>query len=513
MKITTLLLFLSTGLLSINVFAQAPPIQWQKTLGGSSLDFGKCGRATSDGGYIVTGWSNSYDGDVSGNNGNDDAWVVKLDDEGNLIWQNALGGSLIDGSYSIQETSDGGFVAAGNTGSNDGDVSGFHGLQDFWVLKLDDQGNLVWQHALGGSDYDLAFSVEETSDGGFIVAGESKSIDGDVSGNHGGKDVWVLKLDAQGNLIWQNALGGSDHDVAYSIQETSDGAFIGTGYSRSNDGDVSGNHGGNDVWIFKLDAQGNLIWQNSLGGSEHDVAHSVQETRNGGFIAVGVSESNDGDVSGNHGEQDFWVLKLDRQGNLIWQNSLGGSDDERAYSVQETSNGGFVVAGHTYSNDGDVSGYHGLTDAWVIELDPAGNLSWQRTLGGSSVDQANSIQETSAGVFIVTGRSSSNDGDVSGGHGSVDFWVVKLNSTVGIQEANAIGFILAPNPTNGIVHMVLSDAQKGSITVVDAAGREVLQQEVDGKDITLDLSDEPNGLYIVTVQTAHGKSSHQLVLE
>ena len=513
MKITTVLLFLFTGLLSLNSLAQVPSIQWQNSLGGSLDDIASSVQETSDGGFIVAGYSDSNDGDVSGNHGGDDVWVLKLDEQGNLIWQNALGGSSDDAAYSIQETSDGGFILTGWSESNDGDVSGNYGERDAWVLKLDAQGNLIWQNALGGSLDDSANSIKETSDGGFIVVGWSFSDDGDVSGNHGGRDAWVFKLDALGDLIWQNALGGSLFEVAYSVEETSDGGFIVAGLSASNSGDVSGNHGDTDAWVFKLDGQGDLIWQNALGGSSADQAESVQETSDGGFIVAGRTYSNDGDVSGNHGIYDAWVVKLDVLGNLIWQNALGGSAPDYASSIQETSYGGFIVAGRTGSNDGDVSGNNGGTDAWVLKLDLQGNLIWQRTLGGSSYDRASSVKETSDGGFIVAGPTRSNDGDVSGNNGEQDFWLVKLNSTIGIQETNAIGFILAPNPTDGIVNIALNNVQKGTITVVDAAGREVLQQEVAGKDITLDLSDEPDGLYIVTVQTAHSKSSHQLVLE
>ena len=273
-----------------------------------------------------------------------------------IEWQRSLGGSGEDVVYSsIQQTSDDGFIVAGRSTSNDGDVSGAHGSSDYWVTKLDSSGNLLWQKTLGGMATDIAYSVQQTSDGGFIVAGHSTSSDGDVlSGNKGGFDQWITKLDASGNLLWENSMGGSADDHALDIQETSDGGFLVIGESQSSDGDVlSGNKGGFDEWITKLDASGNLLWEKSFGGSADDGVRSARQTSDGGFIIAGRSASSDGDVlSGNKGGLDQWITKLDASGNLLWEKSFGGSADDNASSVQQTSDGGFIVAGYSYSSDG-----------------------------------------------------------------------------------------------------------------------------------------------------------------
>jgi hypothetical protein len=239
---------------------------------------------------------------------------------------------------------------------------------------------MEWQKSLGGSDWDFATSIQQTTDGGFVVAGESFSIDGDVSGNHGFSDYWIVKLDSTGTIEWQKSLGGTDDDVANSIQQTTDGGFLVGGRSYSNDGDVSGNHGYYDYWIVKLDLTGTLEWQKSLGGADLDIATSIQQTTDGGFVVAGYSESNDGDVSGHHGsssDADYWIVKLDAAGTIEWQKSLGGTYEDVANSIQQTTDGGYVVAGSSESNDGDVSGHHGSTsypDYWIVKLDysPAG---------------------------------------------------------------------------------------------------------------------------------------------
>jgi len=283
-----------------------------------------------------------------------------------------LGGGACDRARSIQQTSDGGFIVAGETWSVDGDVSGNHSASDFcasdfWVVKLNSSGEIVWKKCLGGSGSDCSHSIQQTVDGGFIVAGWSGSYDGDVSGNHGWYDCWVVKLNSSGEIEWQKCFGGNDYDVAFSIQQTADGGFIVAGWSIPNDDDASGNHGA-DYWVIKLNSLGELEWQKCLGGSYFDEAHSIQQTADGGFIVAGWSWSNDGDVSGSHGDSDCWIVRLDSLGKVEWQKCLGGGGDDFAYYIQQTADGGFIVVGETWSNDGDVSGNHGRADYWIVKL-------------------------------------------------------------------------------------------------------------------------------------------------
>lgn len=410
-----------------------PYITWQKCLGGSEnesiANFPYASiQQTTDGGYIVAGYTESNDGNVSGNKGNTDIWVVRLDGTGNILWQRCLGGSGYEFGASIVQTTDGGFVLAGITTSTDGDVSGNQYGAAVWIVKLDGTGNILWQRCLGGSSIDWPYSIQQTADGGYIVAGYTESNDGDVSGNHGGKDAWVVKLDGSGNKVWQRCLGGSGTDMAYSIQQTADGGYIVAGGTDSNNGDVSGNHGGADAWVVKLDGAGNKVWQRCFGGSDVDIAFSIRQTTDGGYIFAGGTNSNNGDVSGYHGgDGDIWVVKLDSAGNKLWQRCLGGSGIELwLSSVEQTSDGGYVVIGTTGSNDGNVSGNKGLWDVWVVKLNSTGSLVWQKCLGGTSVDYGFSIQQTFDGGYVLAGLTASNDGDVSGNHGGIDIWVAKL---------------------------------------------------------------------------------------
>jgi hypothetical protein len=258
----------------------------------------------------------------------------------------------------------------GHTDSHDGDVTSNAGKQDVWIVKLSSSGAMQWQKTIGGAQSECAFSFQATADGGYIAVGYTYSNNGDVSGNHGDADAWVVKVSSSGTIQWQKSLGGSNEEIARSVQPTTDGGYIVAGSTKSNDGDVSGNHGDADAWIVKLSSSGAVQWQKSLGGSNEEIARSIQTTADGGYIVAGSTKSYNGDVDGNHGGQDAWIVKLSNNGSLQWQKSLGGTADDFAHSIHSTSDGGYIVAGQAISNNGDVSGNHGTTDAWVIKLKP-----------------------------------------------------------------------------------------------------------------------------------------------
>jgi len=281
------LIIISFILTGFSIKAQS--IIWQKCLGGSNRDYAYSSQPAAEGGYILCGFSNSNNGNISGNHGGDDLWLQKLDEAGNLTWQKCLGGIGMDYGWAVEQLSDGNYIIAGYTNSNDGDVTGNHGYYDAWIVKVDTSGNIIWQKCFGGTGLDEALSVQQTTDEGFIVCGLSASTDGNLTGNQGGYDYWVIKLDGNGNLLWQKNFGGSGDDYGHKAVQTSDGGYIVTGMSGSNDGDVSGNHGNNDLWTVKLDSGGNIEWKKCLGGSEEEGATAIEQTTDGGFIIAGSS--------------------------------------------------------------------------------------------------------------------------------------------------------------------------------------------------------------------------------
>jgi len=463
--------------------AQAPEIEWQKSYGGTNDEEARSIQQTADGGYIIAGASSSDDGDVSGNHGNSDCWIVKLDDAGGLQWQKSFGGGNEDYAWAIQQTADGGYIVAGGTKSNDDDVSGNHGGFDCWIVKLNDTGNIEWQRPLGGTSSDFCYSIQQTADGGYIVAGDSGSFDGDAASNHGNVDCWIVKLNDTGAIQWQKSLGGMNNDLGYSIRQTTDGGYIVVGFSTSGDGDVSGNHGGSDYWVVKLNDAGNIQWQRSLGGSNDDFAYSVRQTADGGYIVAGESNSNDGDITNNHGDDDSWIVKLEASGAIEWQRSFGGSDMDYTICIQQTTDGGYIASGRTMSHDGNVSGNHGGSDYWIIKLSSSGGLQWQKALGGTGDGRATSIWQTTDGGYIIAGSSTSDDGDVSGNHGGSDYWIVKLSGTTGINDTDAETanrLLLYPNPNKGsfILEGVVPGPGNYTLTITDVSAQQVYKQHI-----------------------------------
>jgi hypothetical protein len=418
----------------IDAEERVPGVEWEIMIGGPGADRPQSVRQTGDGGYIAAGYSDSEGGDFPENKGGNDAWIVKLDGKGGIEWKSHLGGTYNDFVYSIKQTSDGGYIAAGESDSDGGDSGDFpknKGGYDAWIVKLNGAGDIDWQKCLGGSRNDYADFILQTNEGGYILAGMTNSTDGDISEdqNHGGLDYWIVKLDENGEIVWQKCFGGSNDDEARSIQQT-DGGYVVAGISSSNDGDVTGNHGNEDYWVVKLDENGEIVWRKCFGGSGNDEVWSLLRTSDGGYIVTGDSNSIDGDISGNHGgQEDGWIIKLDGDGDIEWQKCVGGTRADGTTSVVQTPDGGYVIAGESSSNDGDVSGNHGGgDDVWIVKLSGRGVIEWQKCFGGSRYEDAYSIYQTDDGGYVFAGPSDSTDGDISENqnHGGLDYWIVKL---------------------------------------------------------------------------------------
>ncbi len=398
-------------------------ILWQKVFGGVGSDIARSVLATSDGGYLISGISD-FD------NPNPfllyDWWIMKLDAEGNRLWDRRFGGSDTDQLHSVTESNDGGYVIVGGSASDDGDLLANNGTSDFWIIKLDVNGNLTWQTSLGGFHIDEARGIHQTQDGGYIVGGRSLSDDGDVGKNQGSTDAWVVKLDAGGSMVWQQSYGGSDRDRIHAITELDTGELVFFGYSESSDGDVNQNNGSKDFWVVKLSSFGDIIWERSFGGSQDEIGEDILQTSDGGFILCGSAESSNRDLSKNQGEEDYWIVKLDNGGNILWENSYGGSGFDIPNSIIQLSNDGYVIVGTSDSNNGDVGRQRGDGDYWIINLDEKGELIWETSYGGSGLEIGYSICNTSDAGFLTAGASTSIDGDVTSNSGAFDYWILKI---------------------------------------------------------------------------------------
>jgi len=425
MRKFTLSFLLTFGFISI--FAQVSShMLWQKCYGGAQADFAQCISPTSDNGFILTGYSSSVNGDVTVNHGEADYWVVKTNESGEIQWQKSYGGSNIDVAHSGIQTNDGGYIFAGYTYSNDGDVAGNNGNGDCWIVKTDESGEIVWQKCYGGTSFESAHSILQTSDSGYIIAATCSSNNGDVTTLLGSYDMWIIKINAHGTVQWQKSYGGNDWDNALCIKQTVDGGYIFTGSTMSDNGDVTVNYGKFDVWVVKINQTGTLEWQKSYGGSLEDYAGSICQTSDGGYVFAATSESKNYDLTKNNGYGDYWLVKLNATGEILWQKSYGGSYEDQAADVIQTNDGGYLMSGQVLSYDKDVTGSHGANDAWLIKTDTSGNIQWKRAMGGSSQEDMESVIQTADGGFVTAGFTASNNGNVTGFKGATDLWLVRL---------------------------------------------------------------------------------------
>ncbi|MBU4510156.1 hypothetical protein KJ830_03805 [bacterium] len=378
-------------------------ITWDKTFGGSSEDMGFSIIQTENGGYAVAGytildreerkdtWRAKLGYIELTEDKRQDFWIIKIDKNGNIEWDEVFGENGPDIANSIIRTKDGGYAVAGFIWTI------YAGRQDIWIIKLDENGNKEWDKTFDKDENDVAYSIIQTEDGGYAIAASTGfKLWGEAN-------CWVIKLDAKGNIEWENSFGGTGWDEIYSIIQTKDGSFVTTGCVWSKGA------GRGDVYVAKLNKRGDLVWDKTFGGSENDEAHSIIQTEDGGYVVTGFT------VSEDTGDRDIWVIKLDKDGNKVWDKTLGGASEDWANSIIQTKDGGYMVAGWTSSMGA------GKTDVWIVKLDKRGDLIWDKTFGGSENDEAHSIIQTEDGGHAIAGWTKSK------GAGNSDVWVLKLD--------------------------------------------------------------------------------------
>ncbi|MBV7269663.1 hypothetical protein [Winogradskyella luteola] len=410
-------------------------ITFVKTYGGTKNDSGQAVVNTTDGGYAILGYTQSNDEDITDKqNESFDYWVMKFDAQDNLQWQKTYGGSLDERGSDIIQTEDGGYALLGYSFSNDGDVAENSGLQDYWLVKLDMGGNIVWEKSFGYQGADSGISVIQTNDQGYLITGVLDVTASGGEGNtsrtanrHAGGDYWVLKLDASGNLEWSKYFGGNFTDTPYGVIQTDDNGYIVVGSSDSDDTDISGNKGTYDFWVLKISSVGDMVWEKSFGGTQIDEARAIVKADDGNYLIAGDTRSDDTDISENNGAADLWLIKITPSGDLIWEKTIGGSNFDVSRAMVKSQNDGFLLAGSSRSNDTDVSNNQGQNDAWVLKADTNGNLKWETTVGGSNIDFAYSITELNDGSVIAVGDSTSNNGDILENKGFTDLLIIKIN--------------------------------------------------------------------------------------
>ena len=345
-------------------------------------------QQTSDGGYILAGKASSAQ------NGYGDFLLIKTNEYGIEEWTRTFGGTQFDEATCVQQTSDGGYILTGNSNSYGS------GELDFWLVKTDADGSREWAKTFGGSNNDHATSVKQTSDGGYILAGYTDSFG---SGPH---NAWLVKTDASGNEEWNNTYGDLADEEIHSVRQTSDGGYIAAGMFRSPDSGST-----MEAWMLKIDALGTEAWDQSYGGDLTEAAYDIQQTSDGGYILAALT------TTFGIGVSEAWLIKTDASGTEEWNNTLGGVADDYVRSVQQTSDGGYVIAGFTTSFG------NGECDVWLVKTDAGGNEEWSQTFGNGADDRAYSVQQTSDGGYVLAGNYSSYDGSTPSGA-----WLIKTDN-------------------------------------------------------------------------------------
>jgi hypothetical protein len=466
------------------IFSQAPDTLWTKTFGGSNIDIGHSVQETFDGGFIITGYTRSF-GTASGRN----VWLIKTDLSGNELWNNTFGGNDDDEGYSVQQTSDSGYVITGYTKSFGA------GSNDVFLIKTNSSGNEEWSSTFGGSQDDEGYSVEQTADDEYIVAGVTSSY------GSGSRDVWLIKVDSTGNEVWNKTFGGFSSDGAWSVQQTVDKGYIITGWTFSNGLGYLGN-----VFLVKADSSGNEEWSKAFGGTDVDRGYFVEQTIDSGYIITGYTSSF------GAGLDDMLLIKTDKSGNEEWNKTFGGTGRDYGYSVQQTTNRGYIITGYTlsYGAGGD--------DVWVVKTDINGNEEWNNTYGGVYSDVGYSIKETSDGGYIITGHT------LSYGSGLHDVWLIRIGSNVTEKETQLSISSYAlyqnfPNPFNPstTINYQIPELSFVIIKVYDVLGNEIatlVNEEKPAGKYAVDFiaNNLPSGVYLYRLKAGEFVSAKKMII-
>ncbi|TDP58621.1 T9SS type A sorting domain-containing protein [Flavobacterium dankookense] len=515
--------FLALFLLTIST-AQSQDILWEKSYGGKHAEYLFDVIPTPDYGFILAGSSLSKKtgNKTEDNRGDLDYWVWKMDEKGELDWQKSFGGTGQDILRCVLLTNEGGFLLAGSSQSAEGldKKESTKGQSDFWIIKLNAQGGEEWQKTIGGSGQDDLTAVVRTKDGGFVIGGSSSSEkSGDKSvGNFGGLDYWVLKLDKDGKIVWQQTFGGDYNDELRSIAITQDGGYLLGGSSNSSDvgTKTQKSYGASDYWIIKLDKDGNEQWQKTIGGKGDDQLYVVHTAQDGNYLLGGNSNSETGDDkrSSNESGTDFWVIKLDQENkDILWQETYNISKVDILTSLVENDDrsillGGYAQGSRIRGNNktsrirGNDKLVKGTADYVAIKLNEKGEEKWRKDVGSDGEDILKKVIETRDGGYLMAGTSKgkiSNDRNTS--KGGNDFWVVKLKDKQKPKEKKE-PIQAIPNPAVDFTNVIVGyEFEKGTATVVDLAGHVLQTFEIKERTVPIDLQGYPEGIYIVNIKT------------
>jgi len=467
--------------------AQAPDTLWTRKYGGIYWDAGRSIQQTDDEGYIIAGISDSY------SSGGDDVYLIKTDSVGDTLWTRTYSYSWNDEAWSVGQTTDGGYIIGGVTGW----FTPSHG--DVYLIKTDENGDTIWTRVYGGIESDVAREVQQTFDGGYIVIGYTLSF------GAGNSDVWLLKTDSLGDTLWTKTYGGALYDYGFSGQQTADSGYIVAGcynnenfcaeYKKINFGDVGG-----DVYLIKTDKYGNMVWSKTFDTGQWEKGYSVKQTTDSGYIIAGYS------YLSSFGAR-VYVIRTDESGDTLWTRKYGTGYNNSGQSIEQTLDGGYIITGTLDS------------DLCFIKIDSLGFITWSNTYGGVPGDIGYSIIHTSDGGYTAAGETFTPDS----GYGS-DVWLIHLGPEPGIEENDNVNVSyvemqIFPNPfcekTFIKYHII---GKEFETKIYDTSGRLVKSfAYLNYHQIIWDGRDNsghpvPEGIYFVTVETSEFKETKKVIL-
>lgn len=507
----------------ISPFIFSQDIQWQQVLGGVHNEYLYDLKSTPDYGFLLAGSSFS---DESGNKsekgkGDLDYFLWKMDEKGKMEWQKSFGGNGGDYLYSVGLTKEGGFILGGSSSTlnelkeDNGDKQHpGYGNMDFWILKLDPTGELEWQKTLGGIGNDQLQSIQQTTDGGYILGGSSDSSPiyekGELIGDkknesYGSFDYWVIKLDAQGEVEWEKTYGGIFSDQLKSISITENGYLLGGTSNSPISGNKTATHlGESDFWVIQLDNLGNEIWQKTYGGEGDESFAQIILTDNG-YLLGGSSNSNTSEnkKAGSVNGTDFWVLKIDMKGDILWDNTYDVGKWDMLVSLVKSKENEYLLGGYASTETlGKKSDTKGINDFVAIKINQRGELLWNKTIGGNGTDQLKGLTQTRDGGYILAGNSDSKksaDKDRASIGGN-DYWVVKLSNEDKKPEEERKLVEVYPNPTIQFTNVVItSEFSEANVQVFDMNGRKLQEKKLPYRSTPIDLQSNGPGVYVFKI--------------
>lgn len=509
---------LRASLILLAATAGAQDIQWEKSYGGKHADYLFDAVPTADYGFLLAGSSLSKKtgNKTEENQGDLDYWIWKMDEKGELDWQKSFGGKGADLLYSIAHTKDGGFLLAGTSSSNAQPgmkKEDCRGQEDYWIIKLNAKGGEEWQRTIGSKGQDLLVKAVAAKDGGYLLGGSSssgKSAD-KAEASRGGLDYWIVKLDSRGKTVWEKTLGGKYNDELRSLQATADGGSILCGYSNSPSGPDKKSAGGGsgDFWIVKLDQDGSVEWEETIGGSGSDDPFAILQTQDGNYVAGGSSTS-----SPAKNGSDFLLVKLSEKGERLWQQTFDFGKSDLLVSVVENDDRSLLLGGYARSEAAaGKKNPEGINDFIAVKVSEKGDEIWTKTYGSAGEDYLRKAIETRDGGYLLAGMSDSPKGsrDRYSQIGRTDFWVVKIKDK-DKKDEKKLPIEALPNPATTYTNVIVGyDFTKGTASLYDLTGRLHQSLEATSRTIPVDMSGLPDGIYIMEVRTDAGDSSVKIM--